>query len=32
MMGFKEFLKHGEDLPIRIFQVVPGGLPVDPKF
>ena len=30
--GFKEFLKLGEDLPIRIFQVVPGGLPVDEKF
>ena len=30
--GFKEFLKLGEDLPIRIFQVVPGGLPVDAKF
>jgi len=30
--GFQEFLKLGEDLPIRIFQVVPGGLPVDGKF
>jgi adenine deaminase len=30
--GFQEFLKLGEDLPIRIFQVVPGGLPVDAKF
>ncbi|MDH3191165.1 MAG: amidohydrolase family protein [Nitrosopumilus sp.] len=30
--GFKEFLRLGEDLPIRIFQVVPGGLPVDGKF
>ena len=30
--GFKEFLKLGENLPIRIFQVVPGGLPVDGKF
>lgn len=30
--GFQEFLKHGEDLPIRIFQMVPGGLPVDAKF
>ena len=30
--GFREFLKLGEDLPIRIFQVVPGGLPVDAKF
>ncbi len=30
--GFQEFLRLGEDLPIRIFQVVPGGLPVDAKF
>ena len=30
--GFQEFLKISEDLPIRIFQVVPGGLPVDGKF
>ena len=30
--GFKEFLKLGENTPIRIFQVVPGGLPVDRKF
>ena len=30
--GFKEFLKLGEDLPIRIFQMIPGGLPVDAKF
>ncbi len=30
--GFQEFLKLGEDLPIRIFQVMPGGLPVDAKF
>lgn len=30
--GFKEFLKQGQNLPIRIFQVVPGGLPVDRKF
>jgi len=30
--GFKEFLKLSENLPIRIFHVVPGGLPVDPKF
>jgi adenine deaminase len=30
--GFLEFLKLGENLPIRIFQVVPGGLPVDAKF
>ena len=30
--GFEEFLRLGEGLPIRIFQTVPGGLPVDPKF
>ena len=30
--GFQEFLKLGENLPIRVFQVVPGGLPVDRKF
>lgn len=30
--GFQEFLRLGEDLPVRIFQVVPGGLPVDAKF
>ena len=30
--GFQEFLNQGENLPIRIFQVVPGGLPVDSKF
>ena len=30
--GFQEFLRQGENLPIRIFQVVPGGLPVDAKF
>ncbi len=30
--GFQEFLKLGENLPIRIFQMVPGGLPVDSKF
>ena len=30
--GFQEFLKLGENLPIRIFQAVPGGLPVDAKF
>ena len=28
----KNFLDLGSDLPIRIFQVVPGGLPVDAKF
>lgn len=30
--GFREFLRMCDDLPIRIFQVVPGGLPVDGKF
>ena len=30
--GFQEFLKLSENLPIRIFQAVPGGLPVDTKF
>ncbi len=30
--GFREFLKLGEGLPMRVFQVVPGGLPVDAKF
>lgn len=30
--GFKEFLRASEKLPVRIFTVVPGGLPVDPKF
>ena len=30
--GFREFARQTEDLPIRIFHVVPGGLPVDPKF
>ena len=30
--GFLEFLRLGNDLPIRIFQMVPGGLPVDAKF
>lgn len=30
--GFCEFLRLCADLPIRIFHVVPGGLPVDPKF
>ncbi|MEW6044677.1 MAG: adenine deaminase C-terminal domain-containing protein [Thermoproteota archaeon] len=30
--GFKEFVRVSSGLPIRIFSVVPGGLPVDPKF
>ena len=30
--GFGAFLDAGRNLPIRIFQTVPGGLPVDPRF
>ena len=30
--GFLEFLRQTTDLPLRIFHVVPGGLPVDRKF
>ena len=30
--GFQEFVKLCSNLPIRIFHVVPGGLPVDRKF
>ncbi len=30
--GFKEFIKITENLPLRFFHVVPGGLPVDRKF
>jgi adenine deaminase len=30
--GFREFIKLTSNLPIRIFHVVPGGLPVDRKF
>ncbi len=30
--GFYEFVKASSNLPIRIFHVVPGGLPVDKKF
>ena len=30
--GFREFVKLTESLPIRIYHVVPGGLPVDRKF
>jgi len=30
--GFREFLRQTENLPVRIFHVVPGGLPVDTKF
>lgn len=30
--GMKEFVRLSSNLPIRIFNVVPGGLPVDRKF
>ncbi len=30
--GFREFVKMTENLPIRVFHVIPGGLPVDRKF
>ena len=30
--GLKQFLKLCAGLPIRIFSVTPGGIPVDPKF
>lgn len=30
--GFREFLNLCSNLPMRIFNVVPGGLPVDKKF
>ncbi|HXU95255.1 MAG TPA: adenine deaminase C-terminal domain-containing protein, partial [Candidatus Nitrosotalea sp.] len=30
--GFKEFVKMTHSLPIRVFHVIPGGLPVDRKF
>lgn len=30
--GFDEFVRICSGLPIRIFNVVPGGLPVDPRF
>ena len=30
--GFQEFVRMTENLPIRFFHVVPGGLPVDGKF
>ena len=30
--GFREFVRQTNDLPLRIFHVVPGGLPVDRKF
>lgn len=30
--GFKEFIKMTQSLPIRVYHVIPGGLPVDRKF
>jgi adenine deaminase len=30
--GFREFVRMSSNLPIRIFNVVPGGQPVDSKF
>jgi len=30
--GFREFVKLTENLPMRFFHVIPGGLPVDRKF
>ena len=30
--GFREFVKLTTKLPMRFFHVIPGGLPVDPKF
>ena len=30
--GFKEFLKQTQNLPMRFFHTIPGGLPVDRKF
>jgi adenine deaminase len=30
--GFREFVRQTADLPLRIFHVVPGGLPVDSQF
>ncbi len=30
--GFREFVRASSGLPIRIFHVAPGGLPVDRKF
>ena len=30
--GFKEFVKLTDQLPMRFFHVIPGGLPVEPKF
>ena len=30
--GFKDFVKMTQSLPIRVYHVIPGGLPVDRKF
>ena len=30
--GFREFVRLTENLPVRFFHVIPGGLPVDRKF
>lgn len=30
--GFREFLAMTESLPVRVFHMIPGGLPVDRKF
>ncbi len=30
--GFKEFVRMTQSLPIRVYHVIPGGLPVDRKF
>jgi len=30
--GFREFLRQTENLPMRFFHTIPGGLPVDRKF
>ena len=30
--GFREFVRQTNELPLRMFHVVPGGLPVDRKF
>lgn len=30
--GFRELVKMTESLPVRIFHMIPGGLPVDKKF
>jgi len=30
--GFREFLRQTQNLPMRFFHTIPGGLPVDQKF